>query len=177
MKGKILVCTLILVMSGCKKIEKEAVKCSIGGKVYYLQYVSSPKEMAKGLKGRKGLLTTEGMIFDFKKAQMFGVTMRGCELSLCVFTLTDGFRVKEVVNMNPTSPDYYFKYPACYMVEINPCSNILPGMKLTPLYPEKDVAYGRLIGPDKTIKKVGMYRPIGAGKRQGEGLSRFRCPE
>ena len=84
------------------------------------EVASTPEDRAKGLGGRSGLATGEGMLLDFDKPDLYGIWMKNMQFPLDIIWLDTNLMVVHIESsVSPTTYPAVFKpsSPAKYVLE------------------------------------------------------------
>lgn len=127
-KNKIILISLIalffLVLSSFlfnkKNIPKE-IKANINGTNYYLEIASTRKQREKGLSNRQSLCSNCGMLFVFKKEDIYPFWMKDTYIPLDMIWLDKNFKVVKIATVLQTNSEnsYTNKDKAKYVIELN----------------------------------------------------------
>lgn len=98
---------------------------AVGGKKIFVETVSSPEGMERGLSGRDGIGDGQGMLFKFGKDSLPGFWMKDMKFSLDFIWISDG----KIAGITPDAPApknpknrlpvYYPPRPVDSVLEVN----------------------------------------------------------
>jgi uncharacterized membrane protein (UPF0127 family) len=123
--ANVVVITLILVF-GLMLIVYSALthhsQIIVGGKTFIIDAVQSKYSMEKGLSGKDSLSDNEGMLFIFKKPDIYGIWMKDMKFPIDIIWIDSNMQIVSIEKS--VSPDTYpqiFKptTAALYVLEIS----------------------------------------------------------